>query len=158
MEDKELKAVKINNAAWFPEIAEHIERFCQRAHVDGIQPGNLQTYFAQIAQGWYGKDTTEFWMVFEDEKPIAFASWQVLGLPHIAKVSCFAMHSWTKNKQAVNLLVEEYIRFGERWNARWWSVEFINKTMMRLFMVRAKKIGMEGKETQITNTIFRKAE
>lgn len=152
----ELKALKINNAAWFPQIAVHIETFCKRAHVDGIQPGNLQTYFAQIAQGWYGKETAEFWMVFEDEKPIAFASWQVLGLPHIAKVYCFCVHSWTKNKQAVDLLADEWINFGKRWNARWWSADLVNKVVMRLVEAKMKERGFEAKESGLTNVTYRK--
>ena len=152
----ELKAIKIDNAAWLPQIAEHIQRFCQRAHVEGIQASNLQTYFAQVAQGWYGRDAAEFWMVFEDDKPVAFASWQVLGLPHIAKVYCFGVHSWTKNKQAVEMIVDEWIKFGERWKARWWSADFVGKAVLHLFESKMKKRGFEATESGLTNIVFAK--
>ncbi len=153
---KEYKAMKINNAAWLPEIAEHIYAFCRKAHVDGIQPGNLQTYFAQVAQGWFGKDACEFWMVFDNEKPVAFACWQVNGLPHIAKVSCFGIHSWAKDKgQATDMIVDEWVKFGERWNARWWSADFVSRATMRLFESRMKKRGFSaGKESDLVNIVF----
>lgn len=153
-QENSLKAIKINNAAWLPEISEHIERFCRRAYVDGIQPGNLQTYFAQIAQGWYGKDATEFWMVFEHDWAIAFASWQVLGLPHIAKVYCLAIHSWTKNKRVVDMLADEWIKFGERWNARYWSADFVNKVVQKLVETKMKKRGFEAKESGLINIVY----
>jgi len=152
----DFKAVKIDNGAWLPEIAEHIAAFCKKAHVDGIQPGNLQTYFAKVAQGWYGKDATEFWLVFEDGKPVAFASWLIMDLPHIAKVSCSSIYSWTKNKQAIDLLVDEYIKFGEQCNAVWWSLYFINKAVRRLFEIKMKERGFESTESGMVNVICRK--
>lgn len=156
MESPELKAIKINNAAWLPEIAEHVERFCQKAHVDGIQPGNLQTYFAQVAQGWYGRDVNEFWMVFEGDKPVAFACWQILGLPSIAKTYCLCVYGWTKNRQAVDMLADEWIKFGERWNARYWSADFVGKSVARLVETKMKKRGFQAKESGLINIVYQR--
>lgn len=152
----ELKALKINNAAWLPQIADHIEQFCKRAHVDGIQPGNLQTYFAQVAQGVYGRDVSEFWIVLENDKPTAFACWQVLGLPHIAKVYCYGVHSWGKDKQILDILAAEWIKFGQRWNAIWWSADFVGESVARLFTKKMKEHGFEEKRSGLINTVFRR--
>jgi len=153
----DFKAIKIDNAAWMPEIAEHIQRFCQKAHVDGVQPGNLQTYFAQVAQGLHGKHTAEFWMVFEDEKPVAFASWTVLGLPHIAKVYWFALYSWQKtSNEPVELLVDEYIKFGKKWNAVWFGVDLVSKSLVKLITRIANKRGYDVTESGLTHLTMRK--
>ena len=152
----DLKAIKINNGAWLPVIAEHIEAFCKKAHVDGIQPGNLQTYFAQIAQGWYGRDTTEFWMVFDDNKPVAFAAWFTLGLPHIAKVYCPALYSWQKDSAVVNLLIDEFAKFGKRHNAVWYSADLVSKSLVRLLKKRAGEYGYSFKETGLTHINMRR--
>ena len=145
------RAVKTNNGAWLPHISEHIERFCKKAHVDGIQPGNLQTYFAQIAQGWYGRDTAEFWMVFDENKPVAFAAWYTLGLPHIAKVYCLAMYSWVKDPEVAGLLMDEFIKFGVRHRAVWWSADLISKPLVRLIRKKAEERGFNLKETDLTH-------
>jgi len=154
--NSDFKAVKINGAAWLPEIAEHIHTFCQRAHIDGIQPGNLQTYFGQVAQGWFGKDACEFWMVFENDMPVAFASWQVNGLPHIAKVYCFAVYSWTQSGKPVELLADEWIKFGERWRAVWWSADVVGRKVLKLLNARLKKRGFTMKESGLINVVWRK--
>lgn len=153
---KEYKATKIDNAAWLPEIAEHIHAFCQKAHVEGIQPGNLQTYFAEVAQGKYGMDACEFWMVFEDKRPVAFACWQVLGLPHIAKVYCFGVYSWAKNGKPVELIGDEFVNFGEKWRAIWWSADMVGEKVLRLFNERMKKRGFVMKESNLINVVWRK--
>ena len=151
-----LKAVKVNNAAWIPVLAEHIEAFCKRAHVDGIQPGNLQTYFAQVAQMGHTFHA-EFWLVTDDAgDPCAFASWQASPLPSIAKVYCLACHSWTKDPAAVDVLVDEFIKFGERCNARWWSADFVGKGNVRLFEKKMKARGFNMRESNVINCVFKR--
>ena len=151
----DLKAIKINNGAWLPVIAEHIEAFCKKAHVDGIQPGNLQTYFAQIAQGcWYGN--SEFWMVFDEEEPVAFAAWYTLGLPHIAKVYCLAMYSWVKDPEVAGLLMDEFIKFGVRHRAVWFSADLISKPLVRLIKKKAKERGFNLKDSNLTHVIMKR--
>jgi len=151
MKNSEFKAIKINNAAWLPQIAGHIEQFCKKAHVDGIQPGNLQTYFAQIAQGWYGRNS-ELWAVFdENEKPVGFAAWMVMGLPHIAKVYCFALHVWTKDPHAAKLLMDGFVAFGVKHNAIWYSADVVSKSLIRLLRRAAGKLGFSIAETGLTH-------
>ncbi len=131
--------------------------FCKRAHVDGIQPGNLQAYLAQVAQ--FGGDAREFWVVFKDEqmrKPIAFAAWEVLGLPHISKVYCLAVNGWTKDREAVDLLTDEFVKFGNRHNAVWWSADFVGKANIRLFKRKMEKRGFVMKESNVFNCVFGK--
>jgi len=152
-----MKAIQVNNAAWIPLLAEHIEEFCKRAHVDGIQPGNLQTYFAQVAQMGYTFNA-EFWVALDDtDIPCAFACWSVSPLPNIAKVYCIAIHSWTKDIRAADILADEFVKFGERNNAKWWSADFVGKANIRLFINKMGKRGFTGKESGITNVVFRRA-
>jgi hypothetical protein len=151
-----VKAIRINNAAWIPAISEHIEQFCKRAHVDGIQAGNLQTYFAQIAQMGHTWGA-EFWVVFDDaDKPCAFACWQVSPLPNIAKVYALAIHSWAKGTDAADMLVDEFIRFGEGKNARWWSADFVGKANVKLFKSKLEKKGFSFKESSVINCVFKR--
>jgi hypothetical protein len=151
-----MKAVKITNAAWLPMISEEIDKFCKKAHVNGIQSGNLQTFFAQVAQGWMG-NTAEFWAVLNSDKPVAFAMWQALGLPHIAKVYCLALHSWGKKKlEPTNMLLDEYIKFGERWKAVWFSADLINKRLVDTFKHRMGKRGFDMIESNIINVVCRR--
>jgi hypothetical protein len=153
----DFRAIKIDNAAWLPQIAEHIATLCKKAHVAGIQPSNLQTYFAQAAQGWFGKDVCEFWMVFENEvTPVAFACWQVSGLPYISRVFCLAIHSWAKSGKPVDLLTDEWIKFGDRWRAAWWAAEFVEDGVERLFKSKMKKRGFGVTESGIKNMVFRR--
>ena len=149
-----MKAVKINSGAYLPELAEHIVEFCKRAHVDGVQPGNFQTYLAQIAQ--FGGDRAELWVVFEDNIPVAFAVWEVLGLPHIAKVYCLAIHSWTKDRQAVELLTDKFVEFGNKHNAVWWSADFVGKGNVKLFTKKMEARGFQGRDSKLTNCVFRR--
>jgi len=151
-----MKAVKVTNAAWIPALAEHIEEFCKRAHVDGIQPGNLQTYFAQVAQLGH-MSLAEFWIVLDDaDQPCAFACWNVSALPNIAKVYCLAVYSWTKDVRAADLLADEFVKFGDRHNARWWSADFLGKATIKLVSQKMAKRGFTVKESGITNVVFRR--
>lgn len=149
-----LKALKINSGAYLPELAFHIETFCKRAHVEGIHASNLQTYLAQVAQT--GGNSAEFWVVFEDNKPVAFACWQVLGLPHISKVYCFCVYSWTKDQKAADLLADEWIKFGQRWNAIWWSADFTGKRIVRLITKKMAARGFQATDSGLINTVFRR--
>jgi hypothetical protein len=151
-----MKAIQVNNAAWIPLLSEHIEEFCRRAHVDGIQAGNLQTYFAQVAQLGHTFHA-EFWVVLNDDNiPCAFASWSVSPLPNIAKVYCLAVHSWTKDIRAADLLADEFVKFGERNNAKWWSADFVGKANIRLFTNKMEKRGFTANESGVTNVVFRR--
>ena len=153
---KDYKAVKIDNAAWIPQIAEHIENYCRLAHVDGIQPGNAQTYIAQVVQGFHGRDASEFWMVFDHEKPVAFACWQVNGLPHIAKNYCFAVYSWDKSSKPADMLADEWIKFGDRWRCRWWSADFVGEKIERLVTAKMKQRGFRATESGLKNIVFKR--
>lgn len=152
-----MKAFKINNAVWLPEIAGHIEQFCKRAHVEGIQAGNLQAYFALIAQGAHYGDNFEFWMVFDDsDKPVAFACWQIAGFPNIAKVYCLAMYSWSGEPQAVDMLIDECINFGERKNCVFWSMDAVGKGVAKLFTKKMRERGFIEKQSNLINIVFRR--
>lgn len=149
-----MKAVKINNGAYLPVLSMRIEEFCKRAPVDGIQPGNMQTYLAQVAQ--FGGDRCELWVVIDDDKPVAFASWEVNGLPHIAKVYWLAVHSWHGDGEPVQLLTEEFIKFGHKHNAVWWSGDSVGEANARLFTREMEARGFKGSRSKLINMVFRK--
>lgn len=149
-----MKAIKITNAEWLPAIGKEIEDFTKKAHVDGIHGPNCYAFVARTVQ--YGGDAAEFWVVFDNDLPVAFAHWHVLDLPHIAKVYCHALYSFAKNREATEMLFDEYIKFGIKHNAVWYSADFINKITARLFTSLCKKKGIEAKETGIVNMIGRR--
>ena len=137
-----MKAIKITSVAWLPQLAEHIEKLCKRINVPGIHGPN---YYAFIAQGiQFGGNFREFWTIWDEDKPIALAMWSVLGLPHIGKVYCDCMYSWTKDRQPVDMLVDEFIGFAERHRAIWYSADFVSKATVRLFTNRMEAKGFVG--------------
>jgi hypothetical protein len=153
--DSDFKALKINNAAWLPQIGEHIETFCRKINVDGIYAPNLYAFFAQTIQ--FGNNLSEFWVTFDKEnKPQAFGHWTVLGLPHIATVYMGYVHSWEKDKMAARILLDEYIKFGEKHNAVWYSYNPITKAAFRYLESVLEKKGFTIKDTGIINAIARR--
>ena len=148
-----MKATKINNAEWMataPVIAEHVERFCNKIKVKGLHGPNLFAYLSQIAQ--FGGDMQEFWIVFNDNnEPIAFSAWQVMGLPMVAKVYMPFLHSWERpGGNAAKMLLDEYIKFGIKHNAVWYSFdpisekhyEVLERTLLKTYNQKLQRTGV----------------
>ena len=150
-----MKAVKISNAAWLPQIGEHIQNFCNKINIDGIYAPNLFAFFSNAIQ--FGGNVSEFWVSFdEDNKPWAFAHWTVSPPPHVATVYMGFLHSWSKDKKAARILLDEYLKFGKRSNAVFYLYSPISKAHLRYLTSVLEKRGYTVKDTGVMNIISRK--
>jgi len=150
-----MKAIKISNVAWLPQIGEHIQSFCNKIDVDGIHAPNLYAFFVNTIQ--FGRDVSEFWVSFdEDNKPKALAHWTISPPPHIGTVYMGFLHSWSKDKQAARILLDEYLKFGEKHNAVWYTYNPISPAHLRYLTSVLKKKGYTVKDTGIFNIVSRR--
>lgn len=134
-----MKAVKITNALWLGSIGPHINDFSKKVVIPGITYESLFGYFTATVQ--FGGDMAEFWVIIDEEKPTAFAHWFVRGLPAIGKVFCDWIYSWTKDSNAVSLLLDEYEKFGLRHRAVLFEGEAIDEVVFRAFRKACTKKG-----------------
>lgn len=150
-----MEAIHVKNAEWLMvNLAEHIDRFAQIMAIPGINGPSLYAHFARVVQ--FGKDQEEFWVVLNNNKPVAFANWNTLGLPHISKVYMGFMHAWDKKGQATSLLGDQYLTFGERHNANWYVYEASSPAHVRLLERELQKRGYDLHETGFVNCISRR--
>jgi hypothetical protein len=137
-----MKIVKINNPHWLHAIAPQIDEFVKIVNVPGIYGQTLATYFLNTIQ--HGRNLAEFWVAFKDDTPIAFAHWFVKGLPHVGKVELDFIYVWENDSEATDLLIDEFIRFGDKHNAPLYEGDIIDEVRFRLFSRHAKKRGLEA--------------
>ncbi len=153
-----IKTQKINNAVYIGVIAPLIEKFFNRINKTGILHGisyeTLYTYFTRIAQ--YGGNASEFWVAFEDNKPVGFASWRVMDVPHYGKVYCDYMFSLSNNKAVATELTKEYVNFGTKHKASFYMWDAINPTVAKVLKGIANRGGLEVKDTLVVNMIASK--
>ena len=158
-----MKAIKIISPLYVGEIAPLILKFYNRVSTgteyQGITYESLYTSFANIVQ-FGGRpdplpDVQEFWVVFEDNEPVAFATWRVLGLPHIGKTYCDFMFNSIRNRKAVIELCKEWIEFGKRHRAPLFAFDAINEKVAEHLVSVGKQLGVEFVNTGVTNFIGR---
>jgi hypothetical protein len=114
----------------------------------------LYGHFARVVQ--FGGDHEELWVVEEDGKPLGFANWNTLGLPHMGKVYMDFLHCWEHSAAATALLGDHYLAFGERHNAKWYVYEPSSPAHIRLLERQLKKRGYDLTPTGIINSISQK--
>jgi len=149
-----MKAIKITNPLWLRYIAPRVEKFAKIIDVEGVSYEFLITYFQQTAQ--YGGNRAEFWVVINDNEPLAFAHWYVSGLPNIGKVNCDYIYSWVKDRRPAEMLVKEFIEFGKRNNCPLYQGDSISEPAFRAMRKIASKIGYDIKRTGNIQFVGRK--
>ena len=146
---KNMEAVKVTNPVWLGNIAPQIEKLCRRIKISTITYESLYTYFAQTVQ--FGGENAELWVVFDDQKPIAFAHWLVRGLPHVGTVYMDFLYNASKKREPVSILIKEYSKFGKKHHAPFYEGDAINKAAMLLFNKYIEEIGYVATETGVVN-------
>jgi len=158
-----MKTVKITNAEWLEreeQIYSAIENFAKKIHIDGIHISTYASYVRYFAV-WQGGDVHEFWCVFNDkEEVVGFGHWYVMGPPHIQKVYCQSLYAWSQGPkekhEAIQMLMEEYIKFGKKNKAIWYSSDFINRQVASTVIKYADRLGYDARETGMINVIMRR--
>ncbi len=139
-----------------PALAEHIEIFSKQIKVHGLFGPNLFAYLSQVVQ--FGGDNQEFWVVFDDmDEPIGFSCWVVQGLPHVAKVYMGFIHTWAKPGAATKLLGDEYMKFGDKHNAVWYTYDPVSERHYKVLERYLKARGHVLERTGTINCISRRA-
>jgi hypothetical protein len=154
---EELKAVKITNPMWLGNLGKFIAGFLDKVPVVGISYETLYTYFAGTVQHGGSmtpmnmRDGREFWVVFKDSKPIAFAHWFVKGPPYIGTVYMDYIFSWNTKKEPVQLLLEKFGEFGVDHRAKYWEADAANERVFSVFKNAADRLGYEVVQTNRIN-------
>lgn len=148
------KAQKITNPLYLGQIGPMIDKFNKKIEIPGITYESLYSYFAQNVQ--FGGDRVEFWLVFEDETPVAFADWFVKPLPHIGKVCCDFLYSNNRMREPVELLVDEYEKFGLKHRAPIYEAYAITEELFRVHKLAATRKGYEITRMKTVNFLGRK--
>jgi len=151
----EHKALKITNPLYLGHVGPQLKTFSDKLDISGMTYESLYTYFAGTIQ--FGKGMAEFWVVFEEDKPVGFAHWLVRGLPHISKVYCDFITTWSLSPEPNLILLKEFIKFGERNNAVWLEGDAINESIFRLFRrIATTKCNLDTFKSEHINFTARK--
>jgi len=152
-----MKALKITSPLYVGEIAPLILKFYNRVSTgteyQGITYESLYASFAQIVQ--FGGNVSELWVVFDENEPVAFATWRVLGLPHIGKTYCDFMFNSIRNRKAVIELCKEWMEFGKKHRSPLYAFDAINEKVAEHLVSVGKQLGVEFVNTGVTNFIGR---
>ena len=151
---EEFKLVKITNVVWLGQLGPQIKVFYDKVGTQTITYETLFAYFSRTVQ--HGGDVAEFWVVFKDEEPLAFAHWFVCDLPHRGTVFCDYVYSWNRMREPVQMLLDKFIEFGKLKRAPIYKGTAINEAVYRVFRKAASKMGYEFDVTPLIDFIGRK--
>ena len=155
----DLKTLKIDNPLYIGQIAPLVHQFFKRVEknpsIKGISYESLTSYFTNIIQ--YGQEMAEFHIVLDNDKPVAFAMWRVLGIPHYGISFCEYIYNSTKTNEPMEMLCEEFIKYGEKRNTPYYGFLAINKAVARRLTTISKQFNLTLENTGLINFIGRRA-
>lgn len=134
-----MKAVKITNPNWLPAIAPRISDYVKILSVPGMQYEQLYSYFAQAIQ--YGSGATEFWVVFDNDEPVAFAHWMTRALPFAGKAYFDHLYKWSKSKKPLYLLFDKFKEFYLRMRCSMADASPVNEQIAELLINYGTELG-----------------
>jgi hypothetical protein len=155
----DLKTQKITNPMYemgivAPLVHAFFKRIEKNPSVKGVSYESLITYFTSVVQ--YGGDMAEFHVVMDDDKPIAFAMWRVLGPPHFGMSYCEYIYSSTTSNEPMRLLCEAFVKYGEKHNTPFYSFVTVNEAVARRLKSISKQFGFDLEDTGLRNFIGRR--
>jgi len=157
-----MKTQKITSPLWLGSIGPKIHEYSKFLKEQQITYESLYSYLAMsIQSGRRGDgrpDMSEFWVVFTEGKPRAFAHWVVRPLPHIGKVYMDGIYSWAKTPKVISLLLDEFIEFGKRHRSPIYEADAVNEKVYDIFTKYATEKGYEITRTNSIHGIGRKKE
>ena len=155
-----MKLQKVTSPTWLLTIAPKIKDYSVYLKSHHISYEALCSYLAMSIQSGRREndqpDMSEFWVVFTEGKPRAFAHWMVRPLPHIGKVYMDGIYSWAKTPKVVEMLVEEFIEFGKRHRCPIYEADCINEKVFEIFQKYAGEQGYDFVNTGCIHSIGRK--
>ena len=142
-----MKAIKITNPFYIQYAAPEIKKYVDKANMPGVTYESFVTFLQQVAQ--FGGNASELWMVLYENKPVAFMQINIMGLPYIGTCFCNHICSWAKDKKAVELLIKEFEKFGQKHNCTIYSGHAMNAKLFKYYASKADMFGYELKGTGI---------
>jgi len=120
---------------------------------EGITYESLYTYITRVVQ--MGGDKAEFWVAYDEDKPVGFATWRVMDLPHIGKVFCDCLYNDVRNQKAIKGLYDEFINFGRRHRCPLYEFSAVNEKVGEYFRNVLDKLGIDAKNSGAKSYIGR---
>ena len=156
-ETKELKCYRINNVHWMAALAEPIIKYTEILKHPTITSQSMHMYLANIAAAATQTDLIELWGVFDGDQCTAFANWCVKTGPYIGTVYMENIYSWNRKREPVELLLKEWVKYGERKFSRpYYMADLVNESVMKVFEKYVTDLGYEYKRTGTINVIGKK--
>lgn len=147
-----IDAIKLTSPDDILRLIPRIEEYVKAVQNPGIMPSAFTMYLMQTVINGGGNAEVVVAYDYDINEPLAFARWQVLGLPYLQDVSCDAVYSWKKNLIAIKKLMQRFIDFGFEKNAKRYHGYFYDKRIERVFSSMFKKY--HGVETVPINMIY----
>lgn len=134
-----MKAIKITEPRWLPLIAMKVNALSRKVPTKGVTYESLIVFLQQVIQ--FGGDNSELWAVFSNGKPVAFGRWEVRLLPHVGKVYGDCFYSWARSQKPMELLIDEFIKFGKNKRATLYEMDITDERVYKHIEKIAKKKG-----------------
>ena len=156
-----MKLQKITEPRWLgmigPKINEFAKQYLKDLHVGYEALFSYYSMSIQMGRREKGTpDTAEFWVVFNEGKPRAFAHWVVRPLPHVGKVYMDSIYSWAKTPKATSMLLDEFLEFGKRHRCSTIEGEVLNEKVFDVFKKHLDEKGYDFGDVKTIHCIGRK--
>ena len=153
-----MKVQKITNPLYVGEIAELIMKYYHKVNdssgmYQSMTYESLYSYFTRVVQ--FGGNIGELWVAYDDGKPVGFAVWKVMDLPHVGSVFCDCLYNDVRNQRAIKGLYDEFINFGKKHRAPIYQYAAINEKVAEHFKNVLGKLGIDVTDSGAKNYIGR---
>jgi len=153
--ENRVKLIQITNPHSVGVLGPQINKLTKQVNLPTITYESLYTYFTNSVQ--FGRGVSEFWVACNQEnEPLAFAHWMVRGSPHMGLAYLDFIYSWNRMREPVDLLLNEFIQFGQKNNCIYFKGDVINEAVFRVFRKAASKRGFQLNKTSTINFLGRK--
>jgi hypothetical protein len=145
-----MRVQKITNPLYVGEVAELIMKYYHRVKdgcgmYNGITYESLYTYITRVVQ--MGGDRAEFWVAYDEDKPVGWATWRMMDLPNVGTVFCDCLYNDTRNQKAIKGLYDEFINFGKRHRCPLYQYGAVNEKVAEYFKNVLDKLGVDAKDS-----------
>ena len=150
-----MQATKITRPLWVGNhLGPKIDSYVKKLDVPGITYESMSVYFTHVVQ--FGMEHSEFWVIFDAGKPMAFANWHIRALPYIQTTYLSNIFSWTKNQEPIDLLIDELIKFGIKHRSIIFHIDVLNELVGRRLEQACDKFGYKYTKSDARHYIIMK--
>lgn len=145
-----MKATKITRPMYIGNIGPQIANYCKKVDIPNMAYETLYQHMTNMVQ--FGGDLAEVWVVFNEDKPVCFATWVVESNPVISTAFWDHIYKWTPDSEPVLLLGDEFLKFAKRNRCEFLRCRPVNTKVAGLFKKYAADKGVSVEEK--TETIL----